>query len=288
MDIQSFGYLGVEAADPARWAAYASDVLGAPTTGQGNARYVRFDERHHRIAVYPGVDGKLTFFGLELLNQDALDAAATRLKELKVPFALGSKTECEERRVERLIHLTDPEGNRVELFYGPAINSSPVKLMRNISGFVAVGHVFLEVLDLKKSEDFYKNVLGLRVSEYMDFKVGDVNISAVFFHCADGRHHSVAMATVKEFPASRLHHVMIEVRDMDDVGRTYDLCLDGAAPITLTLGKHSNDLMTSFYMRAPNGMEVEYGAGGVIVDDTNWRVKRLDVANLWGHRPVAP
>ena len=80
---------------------------------------------------------------------------------------------------------------------------------------------------------------------------------------------------------------MIEVGEVDDVGRTYDLCQAGAAPVTLTLGRHSNDLMTSFYMRAPNGVEVEVGCGGRLVDDATWRVTRMDAASLWGHKPVA-
>ena len=32
----------------------------------------------------------------------------------------------------------------------------------------------------------------------------------------------------------------------------------------MTLGTHTNDRMTSFYVRTPSGFEIEYGFGGRI------------------------
>ena len=40
----------------------------------------------------------------------------------------------------------------------------------------------------------------------------------------------------------------------------------------MTLGRHTNDLMTSFYVRTPSGFEIEYGTGGLVVDDDTWEV----------------
>ena len=40
----------------------------------------------------------------------------------------------------------------------------------------------------------------------------------------------------------------------------------------MTLGRHTNDLMTSFYVRTPSGFEIEYGTGGLVVDDDTWQV----------------
>jgi hypothetical protein len=45
---------------------------------------------------------------------------------------------------------------------------------------------------------------------------------------AGARHHSLAIA---QFPAPmRLHHFMRQVRDVDDMGSTYDLCQDRHIP----------------------------------------------------------
>ena len=54
--------------------------------------------------------------------------------------------------------------------------------------------------------------------------------------------------------------------------------------IVATLGRHNNDLMTSFYMHTPSDFFVEYGWGGRDVDDATWQPHELaSVASFWGH-----
>ena len=50
----------------------------------------------------------------------------------------------------------------------------------------------------------------------------------------------------------------------------------------MTLGRHTNDQMVSFYARTPSGFEVEYGAGAVSVDES-WTVVNHDRISVWGH-----
>jgi hypothetical protein len=58
-------------------------------------------------------------------------------------------------------------------------------------------------------------------------------------------------------------------------------------PLAMGLGRHPNDLMTSFYVRTPSGFEIEYGTGGRVVNDETWVVGEYDVQSLWGHKPPA-
>jgi hypothetical protein len=54
----------------------------------------------------------------------------------------------------------------------------------------------------------------------------------------------------------------------------------------MSLGRHTNDLMTSFYVRTPSGFEIEYGYGGVLIEDeASWQVDTYDAISLWGHKP---
>ena len=53
----------------------------------------------------------------------------------------------------------------------------------------------------------------------------------------------------------------------------------------MSLGRHTNDMMTSFYVRTPSGFEIEYGTGGLLVDEENWKVETYDATSFWGHRP---
>ena len=84
-----------------------------------------------------------------------------------------------------------------------------------------------------------------------------------------------------------VHHIMFELTDPDDVGRAHDRVRDAGIPLAMDYGKHPNDLMTSFYVRTPSGFELEYGSGGVVIDDATWQITSYDATSLWGHRPPA-
>ena len=83
-----------------------------------------------------------------------------------------------------------------------------------------------------------------------------------------------------------IHHFMFETRSLEDVGRAYDIVRSRKLPLFRSLGQHSNDRMTSFYLKTPSGFSVEYGWGGLLVDDAAWRVKHHSTTKLWGHEYV--
>ena len=56
---------------------------------------------------------------------------------------------------------------------------------------------------------------------------------------------------------------MLEVAALDDVGTALDIVNERQIPLAMSLGRHTNDLMTSFYVRTPSGFEIEYGTGGL-------------------------
>ncbi|SFK70137.1 hypothetical protein [Geodermatophilus ruber] len=43
--------------------------------------------------------------------------------------------------------------------------------------------------------------------------------------------------------------------------------MDAKQLVGMTLGMHPDDHMFTFYVRAPSGASVEYGWGGLLVDD---------------------
>ena len=120
-----------------------------------------------------------------------------------------------------------------------------------------MGHVVMNVERVDQVLPFYQYVLGFRLSDYTlrPFK-------AYFLHL-NPRHHSFA---VIETGQNSVHHVMVELFMLDDVGQAYDLALGEEGRIATTLGRHSNDFMTSFYARTPSGFFVEYGWGGRSID----------------------
>ena len=142
----------------------------------------------------------------------------------------------------------------------------------------------LIVPDIEAAERFLIDVLGLVISDY----IGDGDaLDLRFFHCpgSAARHHTVALSQV---PGMRgMHHLMIEVTDIDDVGLAYDRARAAGHAFAMDYGKHPNDQMTSFYVRTPSGFELEYGAGGVVIDDATWETARYADTSIWGHKPPA-
>ena len=58
---------------------------------------------------------------------------------------------------------------------------------------------------------------------------------------------------------------MLQVKDIDNVGRAYDLLDDYDVPITLSLGHHTNDKRFSGYCTTPSLFNVELGYNGIEV-----------------------
>ena len=57
--------------------------------------------------------------------------------------------------------------------------------------------------------------------------------------------------------------------------------------VSVTLGRHTNDFMTSFYAKTPSSFMIECGWGGREIDPATWQpVEMHDGPSLWGHERV--
>ncbi len=290
--VSQLGYIGIEVSDLGAWKEFAGDCLGLELSDcdAEDLALLRLDDNHHRIALQRGVRDDLAHVGWEAQDEAALGAIADRLQSLGYAVAWGSEEQARQRCVVRLITTSDPDGNATEIFYGPLVRTErPFRSPRAIGGFVAgalgLGHIVLSVNDREASIRFYRDGLGLRISDFIELDMGDnATTTAAFLHSGP-RHHSIAFVEVSA--PKRLHHVMFELCRLQDVGSTYDLCLDRGIAITSGLGCHTNDRMVSFYMETPSGFQVEYGHGGRLIDDADWEVQLHRAPSIWGHRPLA-
>jgi hypothetical protein len=77
---------------------------------------------------------------------------------------------------------------------------------------------------------------------------------------------------------------MMELLQLDDVGQGYDLAQAEPGRIATTLGRHTNDFITSFYARTPEDFLIEYGWGGRSIDTATWQPGEMrHGTSLWGH-----
>jgi 2,3-dihydroxybiphenyl 1,2-dioxygenase len=279
MPIQALGYAGFGSADLDDWRQFGTGLVGLQAVERGNSLLAfRMDDRKQRIVIDRAMPEGARFFGWEVADAANLDALAARLEEAGVAVTAEPQTLADARRVHGLISFSDPAGNRLEAFYGAETDDTPFRPGRSISGFrtgpLGLGHAVLTVENIDTMMPFYVGLLGFGLSDYMlkPFR-------AYFFH-VNARHHSLAMI---ETGKSGMHHLMVELFSLDDVGQSYDVALNEDR-VNVTLGRHTNDLMTSFYAKTPSSFMVECGWGGRAIDPAAWQSCELkDGPSLWGH-----
>ena len=279
--ILSLGYVGVRSGSLTDWPGYATGFLGMQLVDGGvSALAFRMDDRRQRFFVerHPG-HGPRQFFGWEVADAPALDRFAARLENAGVRVTAGPADLADLRQVRGLVAFDDPAGNRLEIFHGANAAPDPFRPGRAISGFrtgpLGMGHAVLTVERVEDVLPFYRDVLGFRLSDYAlkPFK-------AFFLH-VNPRHHSLAMI---ETGRNGLHHLMVELFSLDDVGQGYDIAQTVPDRVGTTLGRHTNDYITSFYARSPADFMVEYGWGGRDIEPATWEpFECLHGPSLWGH-----
>ena len=280
MEIQALGYVGIGASNLSEWTDFATKWLGMQSVELGNsARSFRMDDRKQRLVVDRSLADGDRYFGFEVADAAALDSLATRLDAAGVAVRREPKSLADQRFVRDLISFADPAGNRLEAFHGAEIAPDPFKPGRSISGFrtgpLGMGHAVFHVKNIDDLLGFYLDMLGFGVSDYIT-----TPFRAYFLH-VNPRHHSIALI---ETGKQDLHHLMVELYSLDDIGQGYDIALGEPEKIATTLGRHPNDAVTSYYLRSPSGFMLECGWGGKEVTPGNWTPSEVTVGpSLWGH-----
>ncbi len=281
MSLHTLSYVGFNATDLDDWRQYATGVLGMQVVDQtGDALRLRMDEKHHRFAIHKSATPGFAYSGWDVATRAELDRLTAELTALGYPATEGTEAERTFRKVVDLRVFTDPGGNRVELFYGQ-LSGCPFTPARQFGGFktgeLGLGHIVFMTRNIDAMMAFYA-VIGLKMSDYIFIK--PVQSMAYFMHL-NARHHSFALLGG---PQDVFHHVMIEANSLDDVGMANELALRQGRTVTMSLGKHTNDEVVSFYTMTPSGFELEYGCDGRTIDDQEgWQVVEYDDISFWGH-----
>ncbi|MFD6076392.1 VOC family protein [Streptomyces hydrogenans] len=294
MDIRALGYLRLETTRLEEWRRYTLDILGmAEASGSTDTTLLlRVDDRAYRLAIQAGDSDRLLAAGWEVANATALAEAAAELEAAGVAVKTADADELAERRVQGLLHLTDPCGNPLELYWGQAQDHTPLATPygnRFVTGDLGLGHVVLPVPDIEAALDFYEKLLGFQLRDSMKLPPQAVPTAAeqrdfhwMHFLSPNRRHHSLGLYPGALPPG--IVHFMVELETLDDVGLGLDRTQAAGIPIASSLGRHTNDRMVSFYAQAPGGFQVEYGWDGLIVDPATWVAKEITADSVWGHR----
>ncbi len=291
-DLKSLGYITISTNDIERWRRFAFGVLGF-AEGKGpdeSALYLRMDERAARLIVLPGETDRVLTIGWEVRDHPALQRIKAALDSAGMPFKQLSVDDAEARRVEEVITFDDPAGTTIEVFHGPALDHSPVVTpfgAKFVTGDQGLGHVVVPAMDPNGVFDFYTEVLGFRSRGAfrvpLPKEFGPVRVR---FLGINERHHSLAIVPAAHMRDPRLVHIMVEVDTLDVVGQALDRVNAEGFQLSSTLGRHTNDKMISFYVRAPGDWDIEFGTEGIRVDEKYYTAEEITADSYWGHQWV--
>ncbi len=146
--------------------------------------------------------------------------------------------------VRQAIAFEDPKGTRIEVYADYEFHKHDIS-DTGISP-VKFGHVAYRVEDVQKITDFYCDVLGFRVSDWM----GD---HFSFLRCGVD-HHTINFVRY-ESPA--LHHIAFEVKDWSELHRTCEVLAKNKIHLVWGPLRHVVGHNIAAYHRNADGVRVE-------------------------------
>jgi len=270
----SISHVALKTLDVEQQAKFYTQMVGLGETERDNSGrvYLRCNENHHAVVLIPSTETGIDHYALHMGSTANLEAAAAALSHAGIPYETETNTKLGQGNALR---LRDPDGYVIELIgemtqvnphYGPRA-VQPRKL----------GHITLLVQDCKQSAAFYSEVLGFRISDWVD----DIFL---WMRC-NPDHHGIAFAKA---PAdSKLHHFAFEVKDFSYLARQADHLMNNNHTLLYGPGRHGPGENHFEYFRDPENNLIEFLSNiQQIWDDTTYEPKIWDSrqrwVNLWG------
>ncbi|CAB3796265.1 VOC family protein [Pararobbsia alpina] len=278
--IKTLSYVVVTTPNLAQWCELAINLVGlhADVISEDQVVRLRMDEKVQRLLLQSTTGPSALTMGFEVDDAAALARVAQDLTGAGYSVVPGVEEEITKRGVTDMFHFIDADGSRVEVAYGLKDAASALRPGRPIGGFrtgeLGMGHVALKAGNFPAMSALFKDVLHFSMSDF-----AREPFPVEFFH-VNPRHHTVGLADTGT--GAGIYHLMLEYNDWDDVGRALDMALEHPESIGVSLGRHSNDHITSFYVRTPDGWLLELGWGARLIDGA-WQVEELPGLSLWGH-----
>ena len=237
------GYAGFNTVDVEGMLAYYTEVIGLTLVERGadGIAYLRSSLDHHNIILYPSTGSHLRHVGFQVEGSQPLKEVAEQLRKQGVRVELQADAQP---GVPELLQFADPEGNTLHLYS----SMQEVSAGFQRTGIVPekLGHLAMAVHDVKKTADFYQNVLGFRVSDWVeDF--------FVFLRCGP-EHHSVNFLQSKY---QKMHHIAFQLKDWSHVQQACDHLSKNRIPLLWGPGRHGAGHNIFTYHHNPDAQIVE-------------------------------
>jgi catechol 2,3-dioxygenase-like lactoylglutathione lyase family enzyme len=221
---------------------YYTEVLGLTLTERSKeAVYLASTLDHHSVILRQGAETKCVHLGFQLGEEDDLDAFDKQTQ------AQGIKTRRKkdpEPGVAEAVSFEDTKGTVMEVFKRGSYAPQPYAT----KGVVPhkIGHVAFHVTDVKKTTQFYCDVLGFRVSDWMADYFS-------FLRCSPD-HHTINLV---ETGSDRHFHTAFELRDWSHMQTACDYLSLNGYKLLWGPGRHGIGHNLFCYHRSPAGLITE-------------------------------
>ncbi len=289
IELHDIRYLRIGTANLETAVEYCTRIVGLQLVArEGKAAYfrsdktgVRGDTRDHTLVYFEGDPGDHTI-AFDLQDHARLDAVAAQLEQAGHSVHLGTRNECELRRVRDFIATRDPTGNKIEIVVRPCHSGVRYFPSRD-AGITHFSHIGLRTSNAAKDEAFWTTICNARVSDW----IGDAPLLRI-----GTVHHSLAL-----FPSSYpgVQHINHQVEDIDDVMRSWYFLREKGVKIVFGPGRHATSSAVFLYFEGPDKMVYEYSVGVKHIqpeEEASYRPRQFPFTPqsfcIWGSRPDIP
>lgn len=272
--------------DPARTISYYTEFGLTPEDGG----WLSTRDGGRQLHVVHAPTRRLVELSIGVDSPDDLERAAARLTRLGVHAHRDGPTltAIEKTTGLRAVLRVEPRVSQPETaatpYNGPGrterVNVRAPGLLRDDRIRPRkLGHAVLGTTDFAATTGFFRDGLGLKVSDLM----GDFG---AFLRCSTDHHNVLVLSA----PVAFLHHTSWQVDDVDDVGRGAMAMLeDHPERHVWGLGRHHAGSNFFWYLKDPAGNFSEYYSDmDCVVDDQLWKPEVFDGAKglfNWGPPP---
>jgi catechol 2,3-dioxygenase-like lactoylglutathione lyase family enzyme len=240
--VRKIAHAAYEMPDVEKQIEYYTDILGLTLVDRSKqAAYLASTVDHHSIVLSKGAESKCLRLGFQIAPDDDLDDFERQVQ------GHGIKTERRkdpEPTIADMVTFQDPKGTAMEVFKRGEFAGQrfPTK------GIVPhkLGHVAFHCAEVKKVTNFYCDVLGFRVSDWMGEFFS-------FLRCGPD-HHTI---NLMETGTNRHFHTAFEVRDWAHLQTACDYLSLNGYKLLWGPGRHGIGHNLFAYHRAPNGLITE-------------------------------
>lgn len=292
IDIYGISYVGYESPNAREMADYGPRVLGM---GLNESRdddvvYLTMDDQDYRIAVHPGDRTRMLYIGVEVKDKWAWEQGIETLRSAGIDVEVGDAELEAKRGCYGVAQFRDPSGWPHELAYGRTYSTAGWVSGRPHQGFMTdpygMGHSVLASNDVDVMEKFCRDTMGYKW--YIQGLRKGVGSFWRFNH--NNLSHNIAYANNPNHKygdtETMVPHIGIYNRSLDDVGIAWDIVQEEYSEnIQMTLGRHMQDPVISFYSRTPAGFVIEYiWAEELDIPEDTYVERRSSKLSVWGHK----